>query len=392
MKRIERRNFLKALLAGAWLVTLGNLFLEKAFGVSAPRTRLKRKGAWHFWGSNTYGQFGNNASGTSSSTPVAVFAGSDWESIAGGLDHTLFRKNNGELWSTGRNNWGQLGIGNLTNRSSPVRVGTSTAWTLLGGSFGPFNAAMQSDSFYDWGQNPDGNLGNGTAGTVVSTPILITSGGSLLSLGDYHGLGIMADGGLWGWGDNTGGQIGNGNTNDQSWPNGIQTGSTFIKVAAAHQNSYAIRSDGTLWSWGGNSSGQLGNGVANATKVSTPIKVGTLTTWVDVKAAGATVFAKKNDGTYWCWGYNAEGELGLGDVAGRSTPVQFPGTDWIQILPSYGFVLGLKSDNTLYTWGYGSGGVLGTGTTANASTPVQVPGKWQKIFVTQTHAGGLKLS
>jgi len=372
---------------------MGNLFSKKAFGISSPRLRPNRKeSGWYFWGSNTYGQFGNGANSASSSSPVKVFAVNDWESMAGGLDHTILRKSNGQIWSMGRNNWGQLGIGNLTGRSSPVQIGSSTAWTSLTGSFGPFNGAIQGSSMYDWGQNPEGNIGNGTSGNNISTPILITSSGSFCSLGDYHGLGVMADGSLWGWGSSSSGQVGSGTTTSQSWPNSVMAGSTFLKIAAAHGNSYAVRSDGTLWSWGANADGQLGNGVANATKVSTPIKIGTLTTWVDVKAAGSTVFAKKNDGTYWCWGYNNEGELGLGDTTGRSSPVQFPGTTWVQILPSYGFVLGLKSDNTLYSWGAGVGGVLGTGTTANASTPVQIPGKWQKIFVTQTHAGGQRIS
>lgn len=391
MNKVQRRKFLKALFASGWLVALGNILSGKAFGFTAPHLRVKRKTFWCFWGSNLYGQFGNGTSGGSSSTPIAALAGTDWESIVGGLDHTILRKSNGEIWSTGRNNWGQLGIGNLTNKSVPTRIGSSTAWTSLAGSFGPFNAALQGSSLYDWGQNPDGNIGNGTVGNAISTPILVTSSGSFLSLGDYHGIGVMADGSLWGWGDASSGQIGSGTTSDQSWPNSVQGGSTFLKVAAGHGSSYAIRSDGTLWAWGANGSGQLGNGVASAVKVSTPIKIGTLTTWVDIKAAGSTVFAKKNDGTYWCWGYNDEGELGMGDVASRSTPVQFSGTTWSQILPSYGFVLGLKTDGSLYTWGAGAGGVLGTGSTANASTPVQVPGRWQKIFVTQTHAGGLRL-
>jgi len=38
-----------------------------------------------------------------------------------------------KLWSWGSNNWGQLGLGNTTNRSSPVQVGALTDWSKIAG-------------------------------------------------------------------------------------------------------------------------------------------------------------------------------------------------------------------------------------------------------------------
>ena len=43
-----------------------------------------------------------------------------------------------ELWSWGQNTSGQLGLGDITNRSSPVQVGSLTTWSnIAGGSSTP---------------------------------------------------------------------------------------------------------------------------------------------------------------------------------------------------------------------------------------------------------------
>jgi alpha-tubulin suppressor-like RCC1 family protein len=395
----SRRSSLKSV--GSWLLVQAASMLptNKAAAFLGFRSQKTRsKSAWHFWGSNSFGQFGNGVNGGTYSSPVSAFSANAWQKIVVGGDsagttgyYSAGLKNTAALWSFGRNNSGQLGIGDLTDRSSPVQIGSVTAWSDVYGGFSRCNFALRTDgSLYAWGQNPEGNLGNGNILTC-STPILIAGTWTTIAIGDLHVLGIKSDGSLWGWGTSASGQTGGGVVGvSVSTPVQVLSGSTFVKIAAGHSNSYAIKSDGTLWAWGTNSDGQIGIGLINALKYSTPVQVGSLTTWTDVKAAGATVFAKKADGTFWCWGYNSEGELGLGDTTGKSTPVQLPGTNWSTILPSWGFSIGLKTDGTLYSWGMGTGGVLGTGSTANASTPVQISGTWQKVFVGQAHVVALK--
>lgn len=317
--------------------------------------------------------------------------GGDLNATAGYFTAGL--KANDTLWGFGKNTHGQLGIGTTTDVSTPIQTGSATNWSDVFGSFSRYNLGLRSDgSLYAWGQNPEANLGDGTT-TTRSTPVQIAGTWTTAAAGALHTLAIKSDGTLWGWGDSSSGQVGNGSIAVRvSTPVQIHSGSTFVKIAAGHANSYAIKSNGTLWAWGTNSSGQIGNGTSGATKYSSPVQVGALTTWADVKAAGSVAIAQKDDGTFWSWGYNSEGQLGIGSTSAKSTPVQIPGTNWATILPSYGFVIGLKTDGTLYSWGYGANGVLGTGSTANASTPVQITGIWQKIFVGPQHAGGLKNS
>src|SRR4051812_47113653 len=69
-----------------------------------------------------------------------------------------------------------------------------------------------------------------------------------------------------------------------------------------------------LWSWGDNSDGQLGLG--NIVNRSSPVQVGALTTWQSVAATagGEWPVAQRTDGSVWTWGRNFQGELGLGDI------------------------------------------------------------------------------
>ena len=47
-----------------------------------------------------------------------------------------------ELWSWGRNHYGQLGLGNTTSYSSPKQVGALTTWFTLA-SFNDFTIALK---------------------------------------------------------------------------------------------------------------------------------------------------------------------------------------------------------------------------------------------------------
>ena len=51
--------------------------------------------------------------------------------MAGGSYQTFAIKTDGTLWSWGRNNEGNLGLGNTVNRSSPVQIGSLTTWLRL---------------------------------------------------------------------------------------------------------------------------------------------------------------------------------------------------------------------------------------------------------------------
>src|SRR3989344_5903658 len=163
---------------------------------------------------------------------------------------------------------------------------------------------------------------------------------------------------LWAWGRNNYGNLGLGDTNARSSPVQVgQSGELWSVVVASANHSLAIKTDGTLSGWGQNSYGQLGLG--HITHKSSPVQVGTLATWGTV-SIGNHSLAIKTDGTLWTWGNASYGQLGSGATALRSSPVQV-GTlaVWSKVAANGQSSFVTKTDGTLWTWGYNSNGLLG---------------------------------
>ena len=110
----------------------------------------------------------------------------------------------------------------------------------------------------------------------------------------------------------------------------------------------------TLWSWGTNNYGQVG--VNHTAEISSPTQIGALTTWKFINGAtggGGGNFAINLSGELFAWGNNPSGQLGLGDKDKRSSPVQV-GTDttWSKVAATSASAFGLKTDGSLWSWGY----------------------------------------
>jgi len=138
------------------------------------------------------------------------------------------------------------------------------------------------------------------------------------------------------------------------------------------RNSAAIRS-GSLFTWGYNSNGELGLGDRIAR--SSPVQVGALTNWSKVSFGEGFCVAIKDDGTMWSWGQNNYGQLAQNDTTNRSSPVQVgTQTYWTEISTAVYHVVARGNSNRLWSWGRNSFGNLGqnTGITVHRSSPVQV--------------------
>jgi alpha-tubulin suppressor-like RCC1 family protein len=330
--------------------------------------------------------FGRNYAGplglgdtTDRSSPVQIGALTTWLNIAAGY-HTLSTKTDGTMWSWGRNGSGQLGLGNSgsgTNRSSPVQIGALTTWlTVASGNY--HSMAIKTDgTLWTWGNNEQGRLGLGNT-TNVSSPVqvgVLTNWASVADGSDGWTAAIKTDGTLWTWGRNYAGGLGLGDETNRSSPVQVGALTNWLRVAAGCFQGVAIKTDGTMWSWGRNAYGTLGLG--NTTNRSSPIQIGALTTWSNISSGRNHTLAVKTDGTLWVWGDNSGiggGRLGLGDQERRSSPTQVGAlTTWLQVSGGRYHSMAIKTNGTLWTWGRNAYGELGEGSiNTNVSSPLQV--------------------
>jgi alpha-tubulin suppressor-like RCC1 family protein len=300
-------------------------------------------------------------------------------------DYSSIDPNSLYVW--GSNTYGNLGLNDRTARSSPVQIpGTWTKIYPIGSQARKvFFAAKESGTLWSWGYGSDGMLGQNEGNVYKSSPVQVPgTTWNNVEASEHHVLATKTDGTLWVWGDNTRGGLGinlTGPGNKRSSPTQIP-GTTWTGdiSAVSNYNSFGIKTDGTLWAWGGNS--QYGTlGVNNKTNYSSPVQVGSETTWSTINGGGSGMVAGiKTDGTLWMWGRNYAGGLGQNDRTEYSSPRQVPGTTWTSARTGSNATLATKTDGTLWSWGYNLGGVLGQNSQINYSSPVQVPGTtWSEV-------------
>jgi len=363
---------------------------------------IKTDGTLWSWGRNRWGELGlgnawqDSTVTTYRSSPTQIGSLTNWASLATGLGsgygHMIAIKTDGTLWSWGDNRSGQLGQNNITNRSSPVQIGTGTTWASAALSTDGFSFAIKTDgSLWAWGanQNTYRYLGDGT-NVYRSSPVQVgngTSDWSKVACGRFHIIAIKTNGTIWGWSKNTNGELGLNDTQYRQSPSQIGALTNWLNVAAGAYFTLAVKTNGTLWAWGTNAWGQQGQGDSGnntaGTGRSSPTQIGALTNWLNVAAGQYFSSAIKTDGTIWAWGNNGSGQFGQGNIIYRSSPVQVGTSTWSSLSTGYAHVLAIKTDGTLSTWGYNSSGQLGSNVGASQSLPAQIGyyALWNKLSI-----------
>jgi alpha-tubulin suppressor-like RCC1 family protein len=236
---------------------------------------------------------------------------------------------------------------------------------LAGGGYAAY-ALSKDGSVWAWGDDLEGQLGNGSDGTATDVPVraLRLSDAAAVAAGANSAFALRGDGTVWAWGDDSEGELGNGKETFTSEVPVRVDGLRGVKqIAAGDFAAYAVTRRGAVWAWGANGAGQLGRKLAVATS-DTPVEVSGLSA-VEALAAGAgTAYALRRGGTVWAWGDNGFGELGRGHgLTGSEVPVKIAGirgATAVAAAADAGFAL--MRDGTVRAWGDGSFGDLGSGT------------------------------
>ena len=179
---------------------------------------VKEDGSLWTWGEGGSGQCGN---GRWSGTLIPTQIGSDknWKMVSAGKDHVIALKKDGTLWAWGNNGNGQLGIGSTKEKNVPTAVGTNNDWNQISAGLNHNTAVKLDGSLWVWGRNFYGALGLGYDGYQLGYSNIPLKNGTSLDWkevfnGAFNSAAINNDGSLYLWGNNSDGQIGNGTYTD----------------------------------------------------------------------------------------------------------------------------------------------------------------------------------
>jgi alpha-tubulin suppressor-like RCC1 family protein len=312
-----------------------------------------------------------------------VLSGKTILSIAASTNNTCALASDHEVYCWGQNNNGQLGNNTTTQSLVPVAVSTSGVLSgktvlALSGSGDTFCAIASDNNAYCWGWGYYGQLGN-NATSDSSVPVAVSTSGVLsgktikyISASEDHVCAIASDNNAYCWGDDNEGALGNNSSTSSSVPvavntSGVLSGKTLTAISSGWDHTCAIASDSNAYCWGYNEGGQLGNNTTTQSLV--PVAVSTsgvlsgktilsLATGVDDTCAIAS------NNLAYCWGDNADGNLGNNSTTNALVPVAvytsgvLSGLTINAISTSWNTCV-IASDGNSYCWGYNSFGQLG---------------------------------
>ncbi|MEX2238958.1 MAG: hypothetical protein WEB00_15645 [Dehalococcoidia bacterium] len=380
---MRRRSILGALLL--LITTSGLHWAGAADQPPAPRAEtalgaLAPAGVARSWGKDVSGQLGNGAPNSSQDAPVPVSLLTNVVELAGGGGHTLALLSDGTVMSWGDDGSGQLGNGATTgDQPAPTAVSGLSGVKAIAAGDNHSLALLNDGTVRAWGNDDDGQLGNGPTTGDQPAPVVVSGLGGVkaIAAGRDHSLAVLNEGTVRSWGNDDSGKLGNGaTTGDQPAPVVVDGLSLVNEVAAGAFHSLALVNDGTVRAWGADDVGQLGNGDTTGDQPA-PVAVGGLSGVKAIAAGDFHSLALRNNGTARSWGSNTFGELGSGEITGdQVAPVPVSGLSAAQAIAAGGLhSLALLNDGTVRAWGSDSFGELGNGaTTGNQGAPVMVSG------------------
>jgi alpha-tubulin suppressor-like RCC1 family protein len=354
---------------------------------------IREDGALFVWGRQSYGQIGlNNSDGNANISSPTQLGTSSWTAVKRGLFDMMALRQDGALFSVGRNQQGQLGLNDQVSRSSPVQVGTSS-WTSLGFAVNDGRAIRQDGALFTWGYSYYGEHGTGGTFFFRSSPIQVGTSSWILTGG--AGAGIRTTGfaintnyELYTFGTNNYGQLGDGtNTHRLSPvlvnilnPNSISPTALgtdrWVEVHSGeggpnrNPSHFAITEDRRLFAWGTNTNGRLG--LSDTTNRSIPAQVSG--SWLAVASGYGASIGIKINGSLWGWGNAGYGDIGLNATLETfySSPTQIGTSSWTAVTKGDGHTVAIRQDGALFAWGINQSFQLGIPDGTDKSSPTQI--------------------
>ena len=258
-----------------------------------------------------------------------------------------------------------------------------TSWRSVDAGAIATCAISTTRHLFCWGYDGDGILGNGSPNADSNVPVEVAGGfgdWDTVSVGDATACAIRTNHRLYCWGADRRGSLGNGpGTNSSNVPVEV-AGATadWAAVSTLGASVCALKTTGRLFCFGEDDEGQLGNGAPFA---SAPVPVpvaGGASNWATITAGNEHMCARKTTGRLFCWGRDADGNIGDGrPLQQRTRPTAVAGgaTNWGQVGAGYRHSCAVKTTGRLLCWGWNFRGQLGVpGDPITRAAPTEVYG------------------
>ena len=297
--------------------------------------------------------------------------------IAGKESHTLCLDMDGNVFSFGNNYYGQLGIGKTATlvkwTNEPQRIDLPPIRQISAGC--NFSICLsESDDLYSFGRNVFGQLGIGNSTACYISPQKIESiqDVDFVECGGSYALCKTLTNEIYAWGLNEDGQLGLGHCISQnapiktSWPDNI----VDIKCSSFH--TVALTLEGEVFSCGDNTLRELGRDAGE--KSGDLLQITNIPTIIRIECGYHSSLCFDVDYNMYVFGYNHHGQLGLGHKEITKEPVKNPSVSDIIDVSSGGYHTFVKtSNNEIYAFGLNKFSQLGIKTVHEYQlTPIRV--------------------
>ncbi|XP_037385436.1 E3 ISG15--protein ligase HERC5 isoform X1 [Talpa occidentalis] len=187
---------------------------------------LSKGGELFAWGQNLHGQLGVGRTLVSIPVPQVVeqLSGVPLVQISAGEAHSMALSMSGNVYSWGRNNFGQLGLDHTDSKDSPSLIepldNQKVEFVACGGSH---TALLTKDGLvFTFGAGKFGQLGHNSTQNELKPRLVTELAGSRvtqIACGRWHTLAYVSDlGKVFSFGSGKEGQLGNGGTHNQLIP------------------------------------------------------------------------------------------------------------------------------------------------------------------------------
>ena len=306
----QRESLIQVISKGATAAAAGNYY----------SIVVKKDGSVWTTGKNSRGQFCFfDGSPTSRRTFSVVKVIKGAKAIAAGGCHSIVLTQEGYIWATGWNKFGQLGDKSTSDRTKFIKVISHRTEAVAVAAGDSHSIVLEQDgSVWATGRNSNGQLGDGSK-IDKNTFVKVMSGGAAhVAAGGYHSMVIKQDGSVWATGWNEHGQLGDTSETDRiSYVQVVSSGAKAVATGSRH--SMMLKQDGSVWVTGYNDCGQLGDGSTFTSFFFVQVIGGRATA---VAAGAFHSMVLKQDGSVWATGSNKYGQFGDGSTTSQNTYVR----------------------------------------------------------------------